>query len=137
LGVIILSCPAAAPRKQPISAQSQRRKGEILKSSMETGDAAARHQVPNSMQSPSPYLTCMSLNVGGGTGGHACAGDGGGGGRGDRGSVVGRGAGAGAAGPSVAMFQPLLRIREVLGPGDHLFQFSLRSRCTAFFAPTI
>jgi hypothetical protein len=41
-----------------------------------------------------PYLIRTSLNVGGGTGGHACAGGGGGAGRGDRGGAAGRWAGA-------------------------------------------
>ena len=40
----------------------------------------------------------MSLNVGGATGGHACAGGGEGGGRGDGGGAVGRGVGASVAG---------------------------------------
>jgi hypothetical protein len=44
-----------------------------------------------------PYLMRISLNVGGGTGGHACAGGGGGVGR-DGGGAAGRGAGATVAG---------------------------------------
>ncbi len=59
----------------------------------------------------------MSLNVGGGTRGHACAGDGGGVGRGDGGGVAGRGAGATVAGVELGAdagaFLPALSSRTV------------------------
>ena len=49
------------------------------------------------------YLIRMSLNVGGGIGGHACVGDDGGAGRGDRGGVAGRGDGATIAGAELGL----------------------------------